>query len=404
MMPKLALPRASFARLATVRLPTLSLRMQYAGGVVVSAAIIAGFVGAAYRVLPHAPSPARMMYFREPQPATIGYTGTVPVFVMKPDHSVVRHGTAEMGAGGLIRVDLFPSTINEYANATEALLADPSLGILWAAATDTSQAELRHRITLVQDMAAQTIERVITSDVFTDDYRPVLRAMLTDAISSAWRDPRTQKAVEGLLANAEPALRRTLNGEVRQILVSRLSAAIWQMLRANWANAFGVPFGYELDYEPAIRAMTETLADPRLQHVLLGFGRAQLETREARQLAERLVIGSFDALMRDRRVPATVSQMFWDVRLRAMLRPFTNSLFALAGALPQHLGGLGSESTLNPLAAHVFKAFAVASRTPLILLVTPADLDRLQTMESDTAVTLQRVAAGAASGAGEAAP
>lgn len=386
--------RFALARLASMRLPTLSLRMQYAGGVVVSAAIIAGFVGAAWRVLPHAPSEARVLYFREPKPATITYSGTVPVFVMKPDHSVVRHGTAEMGAGGLIRVDPFPSTINEYGNATEAILADPSLGILWAAATDTSQAELRHRIRLVQDMAAQTIERIITSDVFTNDYRPVLRAMLTDAISTAWRDPRTQKAVQGLLANAEPTLRRSLNGEVREILVSRLSAAIWQMLRANWANAFGVPFGYDLDYEPAIRAMTETLADPRLQQVLLGFGRAQLETPEARQLAERLVIGTVDTLMRDRRVPATVSQMFWDVRLRAMLRPFSNSLFALASALPQHLGGLGSESTLNPLAAHVFKAFAVASRTPLILLVTPKDLERLQTMESDTAVTLQPVAAG----------
>lgn len=375
-----------------MRLPTLSLRMQYAGGVVVSAAIIAGFVGAAWRVLPHAPSDDRVLFFREPQPASIAYTGTVPVFVMKPDHSVVRHGTAEMGPGGRIRVDLFPSTINEYGNATEAILADPSLGILWAAATDTSQAELRRRITLVQDMAAQTIERVITSDVFTNDYRPVLRAMLTDAISSAWRDPRTQAAVQGLLANAAPALQRALNGEVREILVSRLSGAIWQMVRANWANAIGVPFGYDLDYEPAIRAMTETLADPRLQQVLLGFGRAQLETREARQLAERLVIGTVDALMRDRRVPATVSQMFWDVRLRAMLRPFTNSLFALASALPQHLGGLGSESTLNPLAAHVFKAFAVASRTPLILLVTPKDMERLRTMESDTAVMLEPIA------------
>lgn len=166
------------------------------------------------------------------------------------------------------------------------------------------------------------------------------------------------------------------------------------MLRANWANALGVPFGYQLDYEPAIRAMTETLADPRLQQVLLNFGRSQLETAEARQLTERIVIGSIDALMRDPRVPTVVTQMFWDVRLRAMLRPFTDSLFALAGALPQHLGGLGSESTLNPLAAHVFKAFAVASRTPLILLVTPKDLERLQTMESDTAVTLQPVAAG----------
>lgn len=386
--------RLSAMHLSAMRLPSLSPRLQYAGGMLVSLGIIAGFVGAAWRVLPHAPSDERVLYFREAPPLTIAYSGTVPVFVMKPDHSVVRHGVATIGPDGRVRVDLFPSTMGAYAEATEAILADPSLGVLWAAASDSSQAQLRHRITQVQDNAAQAIERIITSDVFTNEYRPMLRAMLTDAISSAWRDPRTQKAVEGLLANAQPAMRRALDGQVREILVSRLSAAIWQMLRANWANALGVPFGYQLDYEPAIRAMTETLADPRLQQVLLNFGRSQLETAEARQLTERIVIGSIDALMRDPRVPTVVTQMFWDVRLRAMLRPFTDSLFALAGALPQHLGGLGSESTLNPLAAHVFKAFAVASRTPLIMLVTPDDMRRLKAMESDTAVMLEPLGAG----------
>lgn len=391
MIARISMPRLPLRRFLPRRWPTFSPGVQYAGGVLASLAIIAAFAGAAWRVLPHAPSDARVLYFREPTAQTITFAGTIPVFVMRPDHSVVRHGTAVIGKDGRIRVDLFPSTVREYADADEAILADASISVLWGAATESSQAELRHRISLVQDMAAQAIERIITSDVFTNEYRPELRAMLTDAISSAWRDPRTQAALQGLLANAEPAMRRALRGEVQEILVSRLSGAFWQMVRANWASAIGVPFGYGLDYEPAIRAMSETLADPRLQQVLVNFGRAQLETREARQLTERIVIGSIDALLRDRRVPAVVTQMFWDVRLRAMLRPFTDSVAMLAGALPQHLGGLGSESTLNPLAAHVFKAFAMASRTPLIMLVTPEDLKRLQGVESDAAVTLERV-------------
>jgi hypothetical protein len=218
--------------------------------------------------------------------------------------------------------------------------------------------------------------------------------MMTDALSSAWRDPRTQQAVEKLLAGAEPAMRRVLQGEVKAVLISRMSNAVWQMIRANWTNALGMPFGYELDYQPVIRAVTETFSDPRLHEVLVDFGRAQLDTPEARQVTERIVIGAIDALMRDRRVPGVVTDMFWDVRLRAMLQPFTDSALALAGALPQHLGGLGSENSLNPLAAHVFKAFAVATRTPLILLVTPADLRRIQRMENGTAVQLRRIGAG----------
>ena len=386
--------RLQLDRLALPRLPQIGPGLQWTGGLLASALIIAGFFLAAWRVLPHAEENAPVLYFREPSSQTLRWDGEVPVFVMRPDHSVVRHGTAVIAGDGRIRVNLFPSTAGEFIDATDAILADPSLSVLWATATESSQAELRHRISLVQDMAAQAIERVITSEVFTNEYRPALRAMLTDAVSSAWRDPRTQKALEQLLANAEPAMRRTLRGDVQAILVSRLSAAIWQMVRANWANALGVPFGYELNYEPAIRAMTETLGDPRLQQVLLDFGRAQLDTPEARQLAERIVIGATDALLRDRRVPAVVTQMLWDMRLRAMLRPFTGAVFSLAGALPQHLGGLGSENSLNPLAAHVFKAFAMAARTPLILLVTPQDLQRFQRMDGDSAVTLQPAGSG----------
>jgi len=372
----------------------LSPGMEWAGALLMSLAIIFGFVWAAWWVLPHAPRNDQILFFREPGPLNPDvWAGPVPVFVMRPDHSVIRHGTASL-YDGKIRVELFSTTAGEYTDATQALLSDPSIGILWGAATETSQNELRRRISAVQDEAALAIERVITSQVFTADYRPVLRAMLTDAVSKAWRDPRTQVALEGLLANAQPALRRALRGEVQEIMVSRLQTAVWEMLRANWANALGMPFGYQLDYEPAIRAMTLTLSDPRVQQVMVEFGRTQLETAEARQMAERIAIGVIDALMRDRRVPAVVTQMFWDPRLRTMLRPFTDSAFNLLGALPQHLGGLGAQSSLNPLAAHVFKAFAVASRVPLILLVTPEDKARLQRVEGDTAVPLQPVGAG----------
>ena len=368
--------------------------MRWAGGVLMSLLIIFGFIWAAWWVLPHAPRPDQILYFREPTPQNPEvWAGPVPVFVMRPDHSVIRHGTASL-QNGRIRVELFSSTASEHTDATQALLADPNLGILWGAASERSQGELRRRIMNVQDQAAQAVERIITSAVFNADYRPVLRAMLTDAISQAWRDPRTQAALEGLLTKAQPAMRRALNGEVQAIMVSRLQTAVWEMLRANWANALGMPFGYDLDYEPAIRAMTATLSDPRVQQVLLEFGRTQLETAEARQMAERIAIGVIDALLRDRRVPAVVTQMFWDPRLRTMLRPFTDSTFALLGALPQHLGGLGAQSSLNPLAAHVFKAFAVASRVPLILLVTPDDMARLQRMEGDAAIPLQRVETG----------
>ena len=71
--------------------------------------------------------------------------------------------------------------------------------------------------------------------------------------------------------------------------------------------------------------------------------------------------------MRDQRVPKIVNQMFWDPQLREMVDPLMEAFTSLIGALPRHLGGLGSESSLNPLAAHIFKAMADRMDWPRLL-------------------------------------
>src|SRR5438105_7658263 len=50
----------------------------------------------------------------------------VPVFVMRPDHSVVRHGTAILEADGRVSINLFASTASEEPQATDALLFEPT--------------------------------------------------------------------------------------------------------------------------------------------------------------------------------------------------------------------------------------------------------------------------------------
>jgi hypothetical protein len=233
---------------------------------------------------------------------------------------------------------------------------------------------------------------VITSDVFTNSYRPVLRASLTEVVSRAWEDPETQAAMEELLVSSDAEFKRVLQGDLKAIVVGRINDAVWQMLEANWLNAFGMPFGYGLDYTPVLEAVTATLVDARVQKSFMAFGSERLGTEEARRLAERIAVGVADALMRDQRVPKIVNQMFWDPQLRTLLDPFMEAVTSLIGALPRNLGGLGSESSLNPLAAHVFKAMALGERTPLVLLVTPEDRDRIERLESDAATLLKPVA------------
>ena len=130
------------------------------------------------------------------------------------------------------------------------------------------------------------------------------------------------------------------------------------------------------------------LRDPRLRDSLLKLGNEVLDTREARILAERLAIGIIDALLRDHRVPDVAARLFWDPRFRAEVQPLYAALVALAGAVPRHLGGLGAENSLNPLAAHVFKAMTLSGATSIIVYVTPDRRDRIERADPDAAVRL----------------
>jgi len=352
--------------------------------------LIAGFAWVAWSLVPRAGVANVTQRFDAPSAESLSTKPQeLPVFIMRSNHSVVRNGTATREPDGGIGVSLFATTVDERPSATEALLFEPGFALLWVAAADASRDELRHRLDLVQDRAAQTIEDVITSRKFNETYRPILRAILTDAISKTWADARTGAAVEDLMASADVAFRRDLRGAVETIVMSRVREAVWEMLQANWLNTLGVPFGYEIDYTPALNAVSAVLADPRMQQELSDFASDRLGTAEARRVAERIVIGSSDALMRDRRVPKIISEMMADRSLREMIAPLSDSFVSFFAALPRHLGGLGSESSLNPLAAQVFKGMALGQRTPLILFVTPDERVAIQRLNPDAATLLQ---------------
>jgi hypothetical protein len=315
----------------------------------------------------------------------------LPVFVMRANHTVIRHGTAVLEADGRFSVRIFSSAVASQPEATDALLFDPNFSVLWAAASDESRSELKERLNTVQDEGARAIESIITSDVFTRSYRPVLRAILTDAVSQAWEDPKTQAAFQDVLVSSDAAFKERLRAGVEAIVIARVNDAVWDMMQSNWLNALGVPLGYSLDYTPILRAVQATFLDPRLQQVFMQFGNERLSTDEARRLAERIVIGVVDALMRDRRVPNIVSEMIWDPRLRELVAPFTDAAVALGTALPRDLGGLGAATSLNPLAAHVFKSILLGQHTPLILFVTPAERQKIERLEPDAARLLRPV-------------
>jgi len=274
-------------------------------------------------------------------------------------------------------VDPFDSMDGEQSGEMEPLLFESGLPVLWAAMSAASQDELNSRIGLVQEEGARAVNRVITSKVFVEVYRPRLSAMLAQSLAAAWEDPRTQAISQAFLTDSDPVLRAFIAEDIKEILLDRLSATLWEMARTNWANALGLPLGYELDYTPVVEAVTGVLKDPAIRQTLLEFGSERLASPEMRQFLEHMAISMIDGMLKDSGFPALVAEMTGDTRLRDLLRPFGEAVTSLAGSLPRLLGGLGGQSSLNPLAAHVFRAFALGVESPLVLYVTPDDRRRI---------------------------
>src|SRR5262249_29381301 len=155
---------------------------------------------------------------------------------------------------------------------TDGLLFAPTIAVLWAVASETARGELKQRFDDIQTQATGSVEKLITSDVFTNIYRPALRAILTDAVAHAWEDQKTRSAFSELLSSSDAAFKEKLSNGLETIIVGRIRDAVWDMLETNWLNAFGVPLGYDLDYTPVSRAVATTLLDPRLQQTLMEFG------------------------------------------------------------------------------------------------------------------------------------
>lgn len=355
-------------------------------GLVVSCALVAGFVYTGSTVFPRADVTEPLVYLSS-DPISFKRS-SLPVFLMQADRNVVRHGTAELAPGNHVVVDTFDSMKAQQPGKMEALLFESGLPVLWAATSAESHDELNRRISLVQEEGAMAVKRVITSQTFVEHYRPRLSAMLAQSLAAAWKAPHTQVVFEAFLKDSDPVLRAFIADDIKDILLDRLSATLWEMARTNWSNALGIPFGYEIDYGPALEAVTGILRDPGLRRALLAFGNDRLASHDLRQFLEHMVVSMTDGMLKDPGFPALVAEMMGDQRLRDMLRPFGEAVASLAGSLPRLLGGLGGENSLNPLAAHVFRAFALGVESPLVLYLTPDDRRRIAQFGGQTGISL----------------
>src|SRR5258708_2192180 len=119
----------------------------------VSFLLILTITYAGWIVVPHAVAIDSGAVYQEAGRGSAEAPRVIPVFVMRADHSVVRHGIAILEANGRVSVNLFASTASEQPQATEALLFEPTVAVLWAVSSESARGELKQRFDDVQKQA-----------------------------------------------------------------------------------------------------------------------------------------------------------------------------------------------------------------------------------------------------------
>ncbi len=338
------------------------------------------FLSAGWAALPTWNAPSTLAYLL-PDGDLAAEDETMPVFVLRPDHSTLRAGVARMRAGGRIDVTLYDPSAPELSQEGEGLLFNADLRVLWLLASDEERGALRQGLEKLGIGLRDAIDAVLRSPEFNDDYRPVLKDVGRHAIDTAWHHPGTRAAYDDLVRSAEPVLREAVGRDLRAIVMKRAEPMVWDMLSANVGSVFKLFQDQPWNLTPVEQALESIQRDVREQALVEKTTQRILDSWQAKAFLQAFAGNAMDATVRDPRMREALHHLLTDQRLGPYLAPASQPAGALARLAPQVLFGVHPQSDLNALAAYTFRSFITGRPGRLIILTNPRQRDRILALD-----------------------
>jgi hypothetical protein len=312
----------------------------------------------------------------------VASTQPVPVFVMRPDRSTLRVGTGIPQADGRIDALPFDPSDPRLIQASEALLFDADLRVLWLLASDEERTRIRLGMDALGRGLREAVDAVIKSPEFALDYRGELKDVAQQAVQAAWREPGTRNAYDELSRGAEPILRDAVKRDLMPIVLNRAEPLVWDMLGANAGALIDIFRTRQWDLRPVDQMMDAILRDARDHGIVEKTARRIIESRQAKSFMQVFASTVMDALARDERIRSLMVRLVTDQRIAGYLSPLTQPAAELARFAPGVLLGVHPSNDLNAIAAFTFRGFITGKSGRLVILMTPEQRDEMLRLDS----------------------
>ena len=338
--------------------------------VAASLALGALFLSAGWSTLPTRHAAATVSYeLAAPLDGMASGSLTLPVFLMQPDHSTLRCGTALLQRDGRVDITLFDPSDPRLIQGSEALLFNTEFRVLWLLATDEERTQLWRGFEEVGRGLRTAIDAILQSPEFTGEYHNELQEIGRMAIEEAWRAPSTRATYEDFMRSAEPMLQDTVGRDLKAIALKQAEPLVWNLIGAN-VGAVMDPFSSQSwDLSPVDQAIEAILREARERGLVQRAVQRLAESWQAKAFLKTFAGNVVDALAHQPRLREVAGRMVNDPRLGAYLKPVAGPAADLARLAPDLLFGVQAGADLNALAAHTFQGFLTGRGGPFIVLM-----------------------------------
>lgn len=253
----------------------------------------------------------------------------------------------------------------------QALLLESGPHALWALRNKQMEARLQRSAQAFFNNAEVTLNRILSSAAFQEDYAPAFRAIVTSSVEAASQAPESQAAAQLALQAYRDLLVEEVVAPGTPILMEEVRSALKENFQAGPGRFLGQLLGGNVDPEVFAVALDRTLEDPAITAQVEAALKQALVAKETEQLA----ITFSRALLTE----MAGRQETIDLLRRLLIDPrFSDSLMELRMLslvelrdMSELLLGLGITQGVHPLAALVIRAFLQLD-PPYFVLLAPA--------------------------------
>jgi hypothetical protein len=293
--------------------------------------------------------------------------GQGPVFVLDEQLFPLQCGRARLDRNGRLRLYAYAGALCRSATAWRSPLllpADPR--VPWVLVPEPERRQLRQLGEAALSHLQAVLRRAMTAAFFVAEYRPVIEAIVSQALRDAADAPAVTRAVRRFSDSLQERqrLQGLLDGLV-PVVGEKARDNLWRTLSGATATLFGSDGPRAR--EALVPLLDEVLADPRVRSQLAQTLPALLSDPETLALGSALVAAAGQAVAADPRLPQLLERLIGDPRFLG-LHPIGADAERLFTRLPASLLRMRHAWDHNPLATYVLRTQVRGQPAFLVLL------------------------------------